>query len=218
MFASIFLTKFAPNLGPWLAGVRVPDSLHVGPSLWVGLGLGYLAVGMACCWRLARAGYPAATAVSGLACWPLLLSLLQRQHPPGDRDRCDRIDAAIAGLRGALDHADPVFIPPGVDLDHLRHAMHRVNARIAWADRMLVECGQHPPGIELQATLDALQQSRQHAADELDSVLSSLVQLRIQLGLADLAEGNAPVAQCLDEVQSRVDALRALSALSQAPQ
>ncbi|MGB1275042.1 MAG: hypothetical protein ACPG77_04765, partial [Nannocystaceae bacterium] len=152
-------------------------------------------------------------AVSGLACWPLLWSLMRQRQPPGDRGRNDRIDAAITALRGTLEHAE--FIPPGVSLDHLQLALHRVNARISWADRMLQECGETGASPELHQTIVTLRASREHAAGELDAVLSSLVQLRIQLGLADLAEGKEPVAQCLGDLQARVDALRALSSMTE---
>ncbi len=208
MFASIFLSRFTATSS---------SAAEAEPALWVGLGLGYLAVGAVCCWRLAQTGYPAATAFSSIGCWPLMWSLLQRQHLPGDRDRSDRIDTAIAELRGSLDRADAALMPPGLDLDRLRQAMHRVNARISWADRLLADqqSHTHDPASKLGQTLQSLAQHRQHAADELDTVLSILMQLRIQLGMQDLADGNAPVAACLQDLQTRVDTLRALASLEQ---
>ncbi len=212
-FSALFMTRFTSGL---LSFADPPPS-----ALWVSLGLGYLAVGAAVAWRLARAGYSAGTSVSGFACWPLLLGLL---HEPRAPEACgpgsSRISACMGSLRQTLAEPAAAGLAAREDVDALERALYLADRRVALADRMLEELSAAArgrvgvaPSDDINRGLEALRAARDHAIAELDAVLDAVLQLRIQVGLRTLAGGRLPVQERLQDLQARVAALAELSSL-----
>lgn len=209
------------------SGVRLP-------SLWATLVLGYVGVGASLAWHLGRRGYDLGTATTALACWPLLLGLVNRPPPRGDElelERDDdikpgpnraRIDACIDGLRqGLRDELGERFASaPLIDAAALRkltRSLHRADHRIARVDRLLGETSAALAGPTRDASLDAavvkLRDARDSAAAELEAVLAGLMSLRLQLGLFALAGESEPVRARFGELEARVAALAELSSI-----
>jgi hypothetical protein len=209
------------------------------PSLWATLALGYLGLGSVMAWHLSRNGHGLGTATSALACWPLLLGLINRPPPRGSLDDLElgpraelgskraQIDACMRALAEGLaetvdaDGRSPALIDAR-QLVSLRAALHRADARIARVDRLLRETeGARERVVDagLDAALARLRGARDHARAELEAVLANLLQLRVQLGLFHLAGESEPVRERLVELESRLTALVELSAaeLGEAP-
>lgn len=200
------------------------------PSLWATLMLGYLGVGAAMAWHFGRRGHGLATSTAALACWPLLIGLVGRAPPsrelelglplePGPNRA--RIDACVAGLRDGLHEqlGDALVGAPLIEatqLDKLATSLHRADHRLARIDRLLHETQtqrQVASDASLEAAIARLCHARDHAARELEAVLSGLVSLRIQLGLFALAGESEPVRERLVELEARVAALAELSSI-----
>jgi hypothetical protein len=200
------------------------------PSLWATLMLGYLGVGAAMAWHFGRRGHGLGTSTAALACWPLLLGLIGRAPPQREleldaaRERGpnrSRIYTCVAGLRQALQEqlGDARVGTPLIDhaqLDKLAKSLHRADQRLARIDLLLHETQtqrQVAGDPSLQAAIARLRDARDHAARELEAVLSGLVSLRIQLGLFALAGESEPVRERLVELEARVAALAELSSV-----
>lgn len=209
------------------------------PSLWATLALGYLGAGAGLAWHLGRKGHGFGTAASALACWPLLLGLIGRPPPSGERpiaatepgpnrERIDRCIQTLAdGLAETLDAGGSELID-ATQLAKLRAALHRADARIAWVDRVLREtqtqCELATRGADARAAetvvdgslgvaIATLHRAREHAHHEIEAVLACLLQLRVQLGLFTLAGQSEPVRERLAELEARVAALAELSSV-----
>lgn len=207
------------------------------PSLWATLSLGYVAVGAAMAWHLARRGHGLGTATSALACWPLLLGLVGRPAPSGAELDLDapwprakpggeaggpygaRIDSCLGSLREALNDE---ALRGGEDLlgpaqiGKLAEVLHRADLRIARVDRLIAETrrqGEWGQDGGLEQAVAGLVRARDHSRRELEAVLSGLLQLRIQLGLFALAGDAGPVRERLGELEARVAALAELSSM-----
>jgi hypothetical protein len=205
------------------------------PSLWATLTLGYLGVGAAMAWHLGRRGHSLGTATSALACWPLLLGLIGRPPPTRDLGELSftqpvhagpnhaRIEGCMSTLRQGLaedcDGSAGAQLIDAAQLAKLARSLHRADHRIARVDRLLVETeaqrqlAQPQLDPQLQAALTSLRRAREHAARELEAVLSGLLSLRVQLGLFALAGESEPVRERLAELEARVAALAELSSI-----
>jgi hypothetical protein len=201
---------------------------HRLPSLWATLMLGYLGVGAAMAWHFGRCGHGLGTSTAALACWPLLLGLVGRAPPSRNLDLDARYEAGpnrsriyvcVAGLRQALhdELGDALIGAPLIEaeqLDKLAKSLHRADHRLARIDRLLHETQSGPRGdASLEAAIARLRHARDHAARELEAVLTGLVSLRIQLGLFALAGESEPVRERLVELEARVAALAELSSI-----
>lgn len=171
------------------------------PSLALVLGVGWLLVGAGTGAVLLRRGRPLATAAAALLAWPALLPSLEAA-PDGRGPHAARIDAEIAAVAGVL--ADPRVQADGTtDLDALREALHRADGRIALADRLCA--GGDSAGFA------ALREARGRAAAEVDGVLTSLADLRAQLGVVALRGEVLPIRERLSALSGRVAALDEVS-------
>lgn len=164
-----------------------------------GLGWGLVAtawvlVGAGVAGLLLRQGQPGPTALAALACWPLLLPLLAGVRPSGG-PYGTRIDEALDRLDRALRE---VGEPLPEDVRALGRALHQADARVARFDRLRLDAADAEPIDRL-----ALEQARARAAAEVEAVLAEVVRMRVQVGLAALAEG-APLRARLVELSARV--------------
>jgi hypothetical protein len=203
------------------------------PSLWATLTLGYIGIGAAMAWHLGRRGHSLGTATSALACWPLLLGLVGRPPPPTSAlsfaepvqsgPNHARIEGCMSTLRQGLDEdcegSAGAQLIDAAQLAKLARSLHRTDHRIARVDRLLLETEaqrqltQPQLDPQLQAALASLRRARDHAARELEAVLSGLLSLRVQLGLFALAGESEPVRERLAELEARVAALAELSSI-----
>jgi hypothetical protein len=172
------------------------------PPLFIALAGGYLACGVVTAVFLDRKGLARSTVASSLLCWPLFVSLLSDSPrttatgPLGARiDAC--LDALVATLR------DPVAgeLPGGDDVAVLRGALHHADQRIGLVDRLIADTDGVPAGIA------ALREARARSVDEIEAVLASVVELRLQVGLLALAGDTAPVRDRLRELRGRIGAI-----------
>jgi hypothetical protein len=175
-----------------------------GPNQLALLVLGlYALTGFAVAAVLTRRGVPSTTAVSAIAVWPLLVPLLTGPSAPPTRSGplSARIEGVFAALRTVLAETGTTELS-NADLDRLRAALHRADERLALVDRLLAQ-----PIDAGSRSLDRLQQARGHAQSEIEAVLASLVELRLQIGLLTLSGNGASVRDQLVALQSRVAAL-----------
>lgn len=140
-----------------------------------------------------------------------------------------RIDACLATLAEALAEAraEPESAPAlvglgGQPLAGLARALHRADLRLARADRLIAQTEAHgstlgaPASPGLSQALGELRHARSHSQAELEAILDSLMQLRVQIGLHVLAGDVAPVRERLGELEARVAALAELSSMGSA--
>jgi hypothetical protein len=177
------------------------------PPLFLALGAAYAAAGALTAGVLARKGEPAGTIATALVAWPLLLPALAAPEPrtPARGPLGPRIDAALDALEATL--RDPAAGDVGDDDDTrvLRHALHQADERLALVDRLLADDATADPTVA--DGVASLRAARDHAAAEIEAVLSALTQLRIQVGLLTLAGNAAPVRDKLRELRMRIGAL-----------
>ncbi|MDP2310122.1 MAG: hypothetical protein Q8P18_29160 [Pseudomonadota bacterium] len=160
---------------------------------------------------LARRGQPAATALSALIAWPVLLPLLGEPagQQAGTRNVgpfATRIDTCFAALRSALTDPSISGIVTVEELVSLEQSMRRADGRIGMVDRLLSEDALRADPLAIQ-----LARARELAADEIESVLRGVVQLRVQVGLVALAGDTLPVREGLRELGARVRAIEETS-------
>lgn len=159
---------------------------------------------------LARRGQPVATALSALLAWPVLLPLLG--DTGGDSGQrtigpfATRIDTCFTALRGALRDPSVIDIVSAEELVSLEQALRRADGRIGMVDRLLAEEALRADPLAAQ-----LDRARGHAADEIESVLRGVVQLRVQVGLVALAGDTLPVRERMRELSARVRAIEEIS-------
>ncbi len=200
-----------------------PTLLPTGASLpsWLGAAAIYLAIGVAVGLLLSQAGRSRATALSALACWPLMLSLLGAPVRPAVKGPLARNIAhsfdALAELLRDEAAGDPATAADwSAPLQALRRDLERADRRLAVADRILAEQPRYGTAT-LGQDLRSLQHARDRAATELEAVLAGVHQLRIQVGLLALSEirgGPAlAVQRRLGELRARVKAIEELSQL-----
>ncbi len=212
------------------------------PLLGMSLSLVYLGVGALASWQLARRGHTLGVVVSALLGWPLFIGMLFGSDPPtlapsdARGPLADRIDRCMASLRADLGSGlgSSTALPPELatseQLRSLELALRGADRRLAAVDRLIAELGCEPlAGADARAdaardrtiagSLATLNRARTHAADELEQVLSSLVQLRVQLGVHTLIGSAAvePVRERLSELEARVAALAEISSLAHEP-
>ncbi len=189
-------------------------------ALAVSLALLYLAAGAGVALALSRRGHPAATAVSALAIWPLLLSLTRRgpaaRAPAGPMS--GRIAACFEATFEALADAGDAAPLGREELAGLLAALQRADARLAAVDRLLAR-GALPdsadPGVRDSAL--ALRQARARSAGEIEAVLAGVLQLRLQIGLLALAGDDRAARQRLAELRDRARALEELTPIPSPP-
>lgn len=171
------------------------------PSLALALGVAWLLIGVGTGASLLRRGRPFAIAAAALIAWPALLPSLEAASD-GRGPHAARIDAEIAAVAAVL--ADPMVHAEGAtDLDGLRDALHRADGRIALADRLAAGGA--------TAGFTALREARARAADEIAAVLTSLADLRAQLGVVALRGEVLPIQERLAALSGRVAALDEVS-------
>jgi len=170
---------------------------------WVALAAGWVAVGLAVAGLLLRQGQTTPAALAALVCWPLLLPLLGAARPAAGPYGV-RIDEAVARLDRALRE---VGEPLPEDLRALARALHQADARVARYDRLHADAADAEPEDRAR-----LVEARARAAGELESVLAEVVRMRVQVGLAALAEG-APVRARLGELSARVGGVDEVAAI-----
>lgn len=164
----------------------------------------WLAIGALTGLTLSRRGQPAATALTAVLAWPVLLPLLG--SAPSAGPFAERIAAAFAALRAALADPAAASVVSTEELVALEAALTRADARIAMVDRLLHEDALASDPLSAQLT-----RARGHAADEVEAVLRGVVQLRVQVGLVALAGDTLPVRDRMRELGARVSALEELS-------
>jgi hypothetical protein len=170
--------------------------LSASVGLLAGL-LVYVAVGFALA-RRAGAG-PGLTGAAVVA-WPLLLADLRGGAGLGPYDR--RVAAGLQELRAALAEPAASGLVSPEEVEAVARALALADARVGLADRLLAD-----PHVRESTEGARLQQARDKAAAEVEAVLKSLVQLRVQLGLVALAGETSPVRARLAELAARVKAL-----------
>jgi hypothetical protein len=173
----------------------------------------YVAVGIVIALLLARRRSPAATALTALVCWPLMIPLLRRTVVlPGEGPFADRIAQSLAELRDTL--ADPAAddVEPPADLEGLVADLHRSDRRLAMVDRLLAHVPAQPEAGVARSVF-ALRRARTAAAAELEAVLEGIVQLRLQIGLRSLAGNSVPVRERLADLRARLAAVDELAQL-----
>jgi hypothetical protein len=195
--------------------------------------LGYLGAGAAASVRLARRGHTLGLVASAVISWPLLAGVLfgptiVRTRKPIAGPFAARIGHGLASLHTSLAEArseSPIELASPHQLATLELALRQADERVASVDRLIaeLEAGAHArpdqpaptPEFERarQASLASLRRAREHAADELEQVLTMLLQVRVQIGLNALAGPAtvAPVRERLAELEARVAALAELS-------
>ncbi len=197
------------------------------PTAWLAVATGYLGVvtgltyvgiGVIVALLLARRGAATATALSALACWPLLLPLLSQtasSRTPGPFGA--RIEDGLSALRETM--ADPAAedVAPPADLDGLVLDLYRADERLAMVDRLLrtVMAERDPSAADSAVTdgLETLRRARASAAAEVEAVLDGIVQLRLQIGLRSLAGNSVPVRERLRDLRARLAAVDEIAAL-----
>ena len=157
----------------------------------------YAAAGCGTAVLLAHRGVPSATACTALLAWPLLLPLL-RTPPSGPF--AERIDAAFDALARTLRDPAAGEVAFAADLDGLKEALHRGDARLALVERLLAE------HRDARVSVAELQAARDRTAAEMEDVLDEVARLRLQVGLSALA-GGVPVRDRLEELLARARAL-----------
>jgi hypothetical protein len=165
---------------------------------WLLLGVGTAAM-------LARRGEHFATSLSALIAWPVLLPMLT-DTPRHIGPFASRIDTCFTALRGALADPSTAGIVTPEELVALEHALRRADGRIAMVDRLLAE-----EALRADPLATQLDRARGHAADEVESVLRGVVQLRVQVGLVALAGDTVPVRDRMRELAARVRAIEEIS-------
>lgn len=193
--------------------------ISTGPTqLTLGLTAVYLVIGVGLALRVGRAGHPPLTAVSAVIGWPMLLSILVpgRGTHSSSGPMAGRIEQALDDLMSVLHDPAAGGAAFDTDLAGLRAALHRADERLGLADRLLQPCeigSTRAPGLpeEVVVGLDCLVAARAQAEAEIDSVLSAVVQLRIQVGIRALAGNSAPVRERLHELSARAAALEELT-------
>lgn len=169
----------------------------------------WLLIGVGTALVLARRGQPAATALSALVAWPVLLPLLGDAGDAGGRNAgpfATRIDTCFAALRSALADPSASDIVTSEELVSLERALRRADGRIGMVDRLLSE-----EALRADPLATQLDRARGLAADEIESVLRGVVQLRVQVGLVALAGDTLPVRERMRELGARVRALEEIS-------
>lgn len=160
---------------------------------------------------LARRGQPVTTALSALIAWPVLLPLLGDGGGSATDARhkgpfVTRIDTCFTALRGALADPSVCGIVTTEELVSLEQALRRADGRIGMVDRLLAEDALRADPLATQ-----LDRARALAADEIESVLRGVVQLRVQVGLVALAGDTLPVRERMRELGARVRAIEETS-------
>lgn len=166
----------------------------------------WLAAGLVTGAWLWRQGHPPATAVAALVAWPLLLVLGPAPAAPGG-PYAERIRRAFEGTAALLAEAGA---PGAGELDALREAVTHADRRLALVDAVL-----HGSDGAPQASLARLQEAREVAGAEVESVLEELVGMRISVGLLALAPGEADavVSEQLCRLRARLQAVDELARL-----
>lgn len=163
----------------------------------------YLLIGGGMVATLLRRGQPAATALSALVAWPLLVSGDPSATPSGPY--WSRIAATFEALQRALPGEASALLTPA-DLAVLRSSLERADQRIAVVDRLLAD-----PVLAAEPSSGRLLEARSRAAAELEAVLGGVIQLRVSVGLLTLAGDTAGVRARLGELSARVRALEELN-------
>jgi hypothetical protein len=183
------------------------------PSLGLLVCAGYVAVGIAMALLLARRRIPAATALTALVCWPLLVPLLRRPVVmSGHGPFAARIAQSLAELRDTLSDPAADDVEPPADLEGLVADLHRTDRRLAMVDRLLADVAAQPD-TGVARSVDALRRARTSAAAEVEAVLEGIVQLRLQIGLRSLAGNSVPVRERLRDLRARLAAVDELAQL-----
>ncbi len=173
----------------------------------------YLVVGLVMAAWLQRAGHERGPVLGALIAWPMLLPLLQQPAPApvaASGPFRDRIDAVLRALLLTLGDPAAAGVPWSADLDGLRGALHAADARLGLVDRLLDDgaLGSEAAVVEGVARLQA---ARERSVRELEAVLSEVVQLRLQVGVAALAGGGDSLAGRLRDLSHRAAALHELT-------
>ena len=172
------------------------------PGLPQVLGLGYLATGVGVALTLERRRLPRSTVLSAVICWPLYLGLLTEAGPPPPPA------GPLAGrIRQAFEALASAELPVG-EVGELRQALEAADLRLAKVDALLAE----DLGYAGEA-LTRLKQARERTAGEIGAVIDGVLELRIHVGLVELAGDAAPITDRLRELRGRMDALEELGAL-----
>jgi hypothetical protein len=163
---------------------------------WIGVGLGVAAV-------LHKQGHSVPTAISALVAWPALLPVLgSGVESTGAGPYSARIAQAFAALRLGLAEPTVAGLTDMVALAGIESSLHRADARIAAVDRLLAD-----PAVATDSGAERLRLARAKAAAEVETVLSQLVHVRVQLGLVALAGDTSTVRAHLSELAARARAL-----------
>lgn len=168
----------------------------------------YLLVGAGIGARLHRDGQPAATALSALVAWPLLVGLAPGQVAAAAGPFAERIHLALDQLGDALRQPGAASFTTPEEVAALRRSLLAVDARIGMVDHILAE-----PGVRASADplIRRLADARARAAAEVEAVLGGVVQLRVQAGLLALLGDTAPVRDRMHELGARVKAIEELA-------
>lgn len=180
----------------------MPIPLLATPGLPELLGLGYVAAGLGIALKLERRQLSRSTVLSALVCWPLYLGLLTDSGPPPPPT-----GPLAARIRQAFEALAAAELDLG-EVDDLRRTLEAADRRLAKVDALLAE--------DLGYTGEAygrLQQARARTAAEIEGVIDGVLELRIQVGLVELAGDTAPITERLRELRGRVEALEEIGAL-----
>ncbi|MFT7521227.1 MAG: hypothetical protein ACI9MC_003378 [Kiritimatiellia bacterium] len=165
----------------------------------------YLFMGVLVAALLIRREHPPSTAAAALIVWPFLLPLLRAVTSKETTGPCsERIDHVFDALLQTLEDPASDDVPWAAQALELRATLHRADTRLAFVDRVLHNPG-GVPGV--QRMTDSLREARQHAAAEIDAVLTAVAQLRLQVGLLTLAGDVLPAQERLEELMGRANAL-----------
>lgn len=167
------------------------------------IGAAWLAIGLCVATAMQRQGHPPSTAFAAVIAWPALLPVLgTASESPTAGPFADRIARAFAALRQSLGDPHVAGVTDVIALASIEASLLRADARIATVDRLLSD-----PAIATDPAADRLREARKKASSEVESVLSQLVHVRVQLGLVALAGDTSTVRAHLGELAARARAL-----------
>lgn len=163
----------------------------------------WLVIGLGVATAMQRQGHPPSTAFAAVIAWPALLPVLA-SAPESDHSGpfSDRIARAFAALRQSLSDPHVAGVTDVIALSSIEASLMRADARIAAVDRLLAD-----PTVAGDPGADRLRAARTKASSEVETVLSQLVHVRVQLGLVALAGDTSTVRAHLGELAARARAL-----------
>lgn len=170
--------------------------VQVAAALWLIVGLGVAST-------LYARQAPPGTVVSALLAWPLVVPSLLGGPTAVGPFRTD-IEAACALTEASVSrHRED--LPWLSSLDALRDQLTAADDRLAAVDTAIAELRREPSGV--RPDLARLETARDESAARIRDILGRLAQLRVELELRALDDGDASVREAVRALVAQVAAL-----------